>query len=155
MERLSSNKFIRYLMILLILLLVIILALFGFFVSPFSPQHVCTLMGCRDSLELDLSHEPPQKYTLLVTGGSGDARSVTCTPGIDSAQSAATGPFAVTCQSGKVTFYDFAPSKVTVQITWQGSNYTTSGRPSYHTFRPNGPFCPPECRAGSFQVDIP
>lgn len=149
MDKVYPNKLIRFLTILIILLLVLILFIFGYFVSPIPPEKVCTLMACRDSLEIDLTKEPPTEYTLIVTAPSGESVRVSCNPGERSAQSSAT------CQLGKVTFFDFTPSSVTVEITWQGGRFTTSGNPSYHIFQPNGPSCPPDCQAGSFTVTLP
>jgi hypothetical protein len=149
MDKVHPNKFIHFFTILIILLLVIILVIFGYFVSPIPPEKVCTLIACRDSLEIVLTKEPPTEYTLVVTAESSETRSVSCTPGESSAQSSAA------CQPGKVTFFDFAPSSVTIEITWQDGSFTTSGNPSYHVFQPNSPSCPPECQAGSFNVILP
>jgi hypothetical protein len=155
MDKLHPNKLSRFFIILIILLLVLILAVFGYFVSPISPERVCTLIACRDSLELDFSQEPPTTYTVVVTSDSGETRSASCTLGESSAQSSDSLPNTTTCQPGKVTFYNFVPSPVTVEITWQGGSFSTSGRPNFHVFQPNGPSCPPECQAGTFQVNIP
>jgi hypothetical protein len=155
MENLGKNRLSRFFTILLILILVLILAVFGYFVSPISPERVCTLMGCRDSLTLDLSQEPPTQYTIVLTDDSGETRSATCTPGVSLAQSSSSPPSTAICQAGKVTFFDFAPPSVAVAVTWQRGSFSTSGRPSYHVFQPNGPSCPPECQAGDLQVNLP
>jgi hypothetical protein len=155
MDKLHPNRLSRFFTILIILLLVIILAVFGYFVSPISPERVCTLIGCRDSLELDLSQGPPGAYTVVVTADSGETRTVSCSVGESSAQSSGSPPSTATCQPGKVIFFDYAPSSVTVAITWQGGSFTTSGSPTYHVFQPNGPSCPPECQAGIFQLNLP
>lgn len=155
MDKLHPNKLGRFFTILIVLLLVVILAVFGYFVSPISPERVCTLMGCRDSLELNFSQEPPSTYTVVVTADSGETRSATCTPGESAAQSSGSPPETTTCQAGQVIYFDFTPSSVTVAITWQGGGFTASGNPTYHVFQPNGPSCPPECQAGIFQVNLP
>lgn len=149
MDKTPPNKLGRIFTIFMLLLLVVILALFGYSVSPIPPEQVCTLMACRDSLEIGLSHEPPTEYTLTLTTDSGDSRSISCTPQVSSHQSSAI------CQPGKVTFFDFTPSSVTVEISWLGESFYIAGKPSYHIFQPNGPSCPPECQAGNFQVTLP
>lgn len=147
----STKKFFRWFWIPLLVIIAVAVAVNAFLKSPLSPTHMCTLIGCRDYLELTLSHEPPQEYIVQVTSGSGDTMSVTCAPGSINA----TAPLSPTCQAGKVLFYEFAPQEVTIKITWQGGSYTLTGRPTYTTFMPNGPDCPPECRKGSMQVEIP
>jgi len=40
-------------------------------------------------------------------------------------------------------------------MTWQGGEITQTARPTYEPVRPNGPDCPPECRQGHVQIEIP
>ncbi len=145
------QKFLRRFVVIWLLAIVILLALYVIFLSPLSPLHQCTLIGCRDLLELKLSHEPTSTYTLLVTDPTGDTRRITCTPGLSSASSNGSA----ICRTGIVTIYQFSPAQVTVTITWQAGSYSVSGSPRYETFHPNGLFCPPRCRLGKLSLDLP
>ncbi len=133
----------------------VLLVIYIFIQSPLSPLHMCTLMGCQDSLVLSLSNEPDVDYSLRVTSSSGETRKVDCTPGEDKIHYSDSSPAPIRCQNGKVTFFDFAPDQVSIVIDWHGQSFTSHGDPSYASFRPNGYFCPPVCRVGKFQVDIP
>jgi hypothetical protein len=146
-----SRKLIRRIVIIWIVVIIILAMLYVLVISPLSPFHRCTLMGCRDSLKLTLSHEPPTQYTLLATSSTGASRSVTCTPGETSAAS----DTSTLCRTGIVTIYGFTPADVTVSITWQGGSYTMHGSPIYQAFRPNGIFCPPSCQLGRLSVELP
>jgi hypothetical protein len=146
-----SRKLIRRIVIIWIVIIIIFALVYGLFFSPLSPFHRCTLMGCRDSLELTLSHEPPTQYTLLLTSSTGESRSVTCTPGETSAAS----DTSALCRTGIVTIYGFAPGDVTVSITWEGGSYSMRGSPVYQTFHPNGISCPPSCQSGRLSVELP
>jgi hypothetical protein len=145
------QRFLRRFLVIWIVLVVIIGALFVIFLSPLSPFHRCTLMGCRDTLDLILTHEPPGQYTILLTSPSGEVRRLTCIPGQVSSQE----ELSALCRVGIVTLYGFVPSQVTVEVTWQAGSYTLSGSPSYQRFRPNGLFCPPACLLGKLSVNLP
>ena len=143
--------FIRRYTVLWIAIFVLIMVVFILFLSPLSPFHRCTLIGCRGTLELTLSHEPPSQYSMTVTASTGETRTVTCTPG----EIKADNDSASLCRTGIVTIYGFTPSQVTVDIGWEGGSYSTSARPVYETFRPNGIFCPPVCTLARLSLAMP
>jgi hypothetical protein len=149
----NSNKSPWRFVMPLMLVLAVLLLIFGFLKSPLSPLHMCTLMGCFDSLEIILFGEPPQDYTLQVTSNTGETRRATCTLGEDKYSD--TYPATTICRNTSVTFYDFSPSQVTIEITWQGGSFSTSGHPSYESVRPNGRFCDPVCQVGKLLVNTP
>ena len=139
----------------LILLAIVLVLLFAFLASPYSPTHLCTLMGCFDSLELSLVVEPPQEYTVKVIDTcSGETRSVTCEPGKYKASYPYSTSNGATCNDGIVTFLGFDPGEVNIEIAWQTGDFFTVGQPAYESFRPNGRNCPPECRQGKLLVDL-
>ena len=147
----AKAKFFRTLIIIWIAVVILAALVYGLFFSPLSPFHQCTLIGCRDTLELSLSHEPNVQYSILLTSQDGTTRNITCTPGSNTASGDATA----ICRTGIVTVYGFAPKSVNVEISWKGGNYTTYTSPSYAPFRPNGPFCLPECRLGRVFIQLP
>lgn len=147
----AYRKIIRILFFAWIVIVVVVAMIYGIFLSPISPFHKCTLMGCRDTLELTFTHEPPQRYTILLKSPAGDTRTITCNTG---EITPAAGMSSI-CRVGIVTVYGFTPKDLTVEVTWQGGSYTTTGRPSYAAFRPNGLFCPPSCQLGKLTLEIP
>ncbi len=150
------KKFLVRFRIPLILFSIVLLLLLAFLASPFSPTHLCTLMYCLDSLELTLDAEPPHEYTVkVIATGTGKTRTVTCIPGQSKASYPDVTSEPAICDKGKVTFLDFAPDEVNIQVTWQGGNYNFTGQPTYDSFRPNGRFCPPVCQQGKLSVNLP
>ncbi len=145
------SRWIRCIVRIWIAVLVILAVVYGILLSPISPLHRCTLMGCRDTLELSLSHEPSSAYTVELTSSTGETRQITCTPGQISARS----DTSARCRNGIVTFYGLSPAGVEIVITWQAGSYQVNGSPTYATFRPNGLFCPPSCRLGKLSVSLP
>jgi len=139
----------------IILSLAILMLVFLIPKSPVSPFHMCTLIGCKDSLEIVLSHQPPDEYLVQVTSDTGEMRSISCSPGKEEVHTSDTYNAPTLCRTAAVTFFDFTPREVTIKITWQGGSTITSGRPNYESFRPNGRFCPPECQVGRMLVAIP
>jgi hypothetical protein len=145
------HKFNRRLSMIGIVSLVVLLVLIGLFISPLSPFHMCTLIGCRDTLELTLSHEPTSPYTALFTSATGETRTFTCTPN----QISAADDLSIFCRLGTITIYGFTPSYVSIEINWLNERYSASVQPSYEILRPNGLFCPPSCRVGKIRIELP
>ncbi len=145
------QKFLRRFLVGWIVIVIVLLVLYVIFLSPLSPFHMCTLMGCRDTLDLMLTHEPTSPYTIQLTSSTGETRQITCTPGKISMES----DNSVICRTGIVTIYGFTPAKVAVEITWQDGSFKIDGTPTYKNFRPNGPFCAPTCRLGKLAVNLP
>ncbi len=157
MDSSPFGKFIRRFWIPLIVSAFVLVALvvYSFLNSPISPTHMCTLMGCFNGLEITLMPEPPQQYTVRLTTSTGETRSVTCTPGKYEAHFPGSASTPYICGEGQVTFIEFTPQEVTIDIAWQGGSFSTSSDPTYESFKPNGPGCDPECRTGKIQVELP
>ncbi len=151
MRSLFSKKLLLIIGIPLILVAGILIVLLAIPTSPLSPLHMCTLIGCRDALELTFSIEPPGQYTVALTNSNGENHSITCNHGEIS--SSVDSP--AICSAGTVIFYAFTPADVTIEVSWQGGAYTISGHPTYTSFQPNGADCPPTCRSGKLLVELP
>ncbi|HSB65240.1 MAG TPA: hypothetical protein VLD65_01600 [Anaerolineales bacterium] len=146
-----SKKNIFRLAIVWIAAIIILALLYGIFLSPLSPFRQCTLIGCRDTLEISLAHEPPGQYSLVLTSSMGDIRRVVCLPG----EISAVDDMSALCRAGIVTIYAFTPPDVTINISWSGGSYSTSAQPTYETIHPNGSSCPPACQIGKLSIALP
>lgn len=151
MDTTPQRRFLRRFLVVWIAAVSILIVLYAIFFSPLSPFHYCSQVGCRDTLELILSHEPTSPYTILLTSPSGETRRVSCTPG----KASASTDMSAVCRTGIVSIYGFTPSIVSVTISWQGGSYSLNGTPGYDSFRPNGLFCPPTCRIGKLSLYLP
>ena len=151
MRSIFSKKLLLIIGIPLILVAGILIVLFAIPSFPISPLHMCTLIGCRDSLELTFSHEPPGQYNVLLTTSTGETRNVSC----NNSEISSVDATVAMCRSGVVTVYDFTPADVTIVVSWQGGRYSTNGAPTYTSFQPNGPDCPPTCRSGKLTIELP
>ena len=122
--------------------------------SQSRPQ-ACTLIGCVDSLVIDLSGSVPEEFTVDVTAADGTTMQVHCPGGeAQGSQSGDMSPGAM-CLGDSVVFSAFTPEEASIRITGQGGEITQTARPTYEPVRPNGPDCPPECRQGHVQIEIP
>jgi hypothetical protein len=112
-------------------------------------------LACVDSLVFDLSGRVPDEFTLEATSPDGSAWLVRCAGG----DAEVTGPqevaVRVQCRPGSVVFFEFAPEEISLRITWGGAEIERAARPDYEAVRPNGPDCPPECRAGHVAIEFP
>jgi hypothetical protein len=131
------------------LILGMIILISGCAQSPF----MCTKIGCSDTLKLVLSREPAQEYTILVTSNTREAHQATCTSGKVGYDQSSKLP--ILCNNGSVSFMGFSPEEVNVTLAWDGGSYSTTGRPVYEAFKPNGRFCPPTCQTGLLQMTVP
>lgn len=146
-----TRKNILRLAIIWIVAMIILALVYANFLSPLSPNHQCTLIGCQDSLEISLAHEPPRPYSLVLTSSTGEVRRVVCVAD----EVTAVDAISDLCRAGIITIYEFTPTEVTVDISWTGGNYSTSGQPSYEIIQPNGPSCPPACQIGKLPISLP
>ncbi len=137
----------------IILLLAVLLAIF--LRSRYSPLHFCTLIGCNNSLKLVFNRPQALPYTITVTSDTGETRSATCAPGQDGTGTSSQTSQIVMCQPSSVTFYNFNPQQISIEINWSGARFSESGQPTYTSSQPNGPDCPPTCYSGTFSVNIP
>jgi hypothetical protein len=147
----AYKKYVRIFAVIWIAICIILALVYGLFYSPVSPLYPCTLIGCRDTLDLVFSPEPPLQYSILLTAQDGKTRSVTCIPGTTSAAD----DVSAICRNGTVSIYGFTPPGLTVEVTWSEGHYIASFEPVYETFYPNGRFCPPECRIGRISIELP
>ena len=122
----------------------------------FQPQdRVCTLMGCVDSLVVELRGQVPHDFVVEVTAPDGAMRRAHCVAGQAEASQSVDEPMAPMCEATSVSFFGFLPDEATIKITWEGGESVQTVHPSYSLFRPNGPACPPECRTGHAQLEVP
>jgi hypothetical protein len=108
-------------------------------------------MGCLDSLTVTLEGEVPADYTLQLTSADGPPLVVSCTSAENAEPPAGQS---ARCEGSSVTF-GVAPAHVNVRLTWEGGALEKDLTPVYESFQPNGPDCPPVCRAGSVTIVIP
>ena len=123
--------------------------------SRFSPLHVCTQMGCRDTLVVNLSGNVPETFTIEATGADQSQLRATCSRGETASSGIEGGGLQVVCSPTSVTFFNFTPEEVTIKLAWETGEASELFRPTYASFRPNGPDCPPECRSGKVELRIP
>jgi hypothetical protein len=57
--------------------------------------------------------------------------------------------------NGTSVLLDYTPEEVTLTVHWNGQSKTQTVSPSYYSFRPNGPDCPPECRSAFVEITLP
>jgi hypothetical protein len=139
-----------------VLLTPLMLALAGcsLFGTQEAPPRVCTLMGCVDSLVIDLVGQVPDEFTVEVIPGEGGAWEVRCAGDEAHVIRPGDGSLGVVCRPGSVVFFEVAPEEVAIRVTWEGDEVWQSSRPAYESVRPNGPDCPPECRVARVTVEM-
>jgi hypothetical protein len=120
---------------------IIVTASFAASCSAFDPT--CTLIGCGPSLMIDIVPAPT----------TGSFRVEALVPGSDIRRTFEC-PDASRC-SGVAFFDDFSPEEVVIRVTTQAGTTEQTFRPSYQTFRPNGPRCEPTCRQGRIRFLLP
>lgn len=134
-----------------------VLALAGcsLFGTQQAPLRECTLMGCVDSLAIELVGQAPDEFTVEVIPDGGGAWEVRCAGGEAQVRQPDDGSLGVVCRPGSVVFFEVAPEEAAVRITWSGGETAQTTRPVYESVRPNGPDCPPECRVGHVSIEMP
>ena len=116
------------------------------------PPQMCTLMGCLDSVTVILEGNLPVDYTLELAPPEGPPVSVHCVSGENAEPiQVPTGR----CEESGGTFIEFAPGQVHATLTWDRGSVEADLTPVYVTTQPNGPDCPPVCRAGSVTLSVP
>lgn len=154
MKRDSSRKVFRYFAIRLGAIFIILIAVVVVILTKFPPHRGCTLIGCSDSLTLDFSRSLAYPYTVDLTGNSGEAAHITCSaqgPG----EISTSGQVTATCNANSLTVNQFTPRQVSIKLTWPSGSYTTSTRPVYDTYQPNGPDCQPTCYQATSELSLP
>ena len=104
-----------------------------------SPQ-VCTLIGCESGLTVTLETLPPGAFKIEVYGLSADV------------QPAYVYECSVAPCSQTVFFPGLILERGSVRVTSSAGSKLTGIRPTYRTYRPNGPNCPPDCRQATVTV---
>lgn len=117
--------------------------------APEEPQ-ACTLMGCVNTLRIEITNAPAMPYWVTVRA-DGQEFYLACEEGVDT--SGLQGE--MDCENGIFTLFDFAPEAASIEIGWAAGGLTIDAIPEYETFRPNGPDCEPECRNGLVKVELP
>lgn len=107
--------------------------------NPLEPiPRVCTLIGCRSGLSVELEGTPAVPFTLTATAGD-TTESIVCDQ--------RTG-----C---RLFFEDFTPAQVIISYESGGEEIERTFNPSYSRSRPNGEGCPPECLNGTVVLQLP
>ena len=101
------------------------------------PTTVCTEIGCNDELIIVLAGNVPTTYTITAIADNGDERTRQCSSECDGN---------VSCR--------FTPEKVTIVVTWQGGSIQQTVEPTYASYYPNGPTCPPKCRRAIVSITL-
>ena len=101
---------------------------------------VCSLIGCRTGLTVDIQNAPAGPITVQATieGESGIVYTVTC-PGTSGC-------------TNLLFFADFTPSQAHLTITTTAGTRQQVVTPTYTTYQPNGPRCAPTCRSATVRV---
>lgn len=154
MSRSRPKPPIKRLWITLLLTVVVLLAVVAVLILV-GPLITCTKMGCQDSLELTFSQQFTHEFTVRVMTMEGGMKQVTCSPESPGPVVSDTDALVALCRSSSVTFLNFAPQDVIIDIRWKNGSASTTGKPSYKPFWPNGRFCAPTCQVGSLDVRIP
>jgi hypothetical protein len=126
------------------------------FTPPESTPQECTLIGCVDALTISLIGNVPDGFTIEVVADDGTTLRARCTDD-DEARDPESGVVLpdVLCRKGSIVFFRFAPEEVNIRFAWQGGEAAETAHPVYDAVRPNGPDCPPECRVGHVEFEIP
>lgn len=112
--------------------------------SLIKPQ-ACTLAGCFDSLSVSINGDIPRDYVMVIETPGNEPLIVRCVNGQDVE---ASRPSNAHCEPGGFTYRNSSPKWIKITFRWDGQEITRTVRPDYEDFRPNGPDCPPKCRAG-------
>jgi hypothetical protein len=117
----------------------------------------CTLIGCGNTLSIDLAGSVPQEYFMEVVTPAGEKMDVHC--------KGETGVYAddhfdhpgyLMCRANGVDLINFSPEQVTITLRWGADQQSTQTfTPVYWSERPNGPECDPECRIGQVTFQVP
>jgi hypothetical protein len=105
-----------------------------------SANEQCTLIGCDDTLTVDVYGIPSQTQVTVEAITAGQAtRTMTCTS---------------TNESCMVRFDEFSPSEVTMRVSWTGHTTDIAVVPSYSPVYPNGRDCGPACRKTRIAITV-
>ena len=118
--------------------------------SPLVPElnTYCSLVGCANALTVQLSGDIPSVYTVTLVPKDGVSYSLTCRTD----ETLWRQPFF--CHGDKARFRDLTPKEATIVVEWDGGAMMQVVRPTYEEYMPNGPGCPPTCRAGSVVIEV-
>ena len=112
----------------------------------------CTLIGCEDSLSINLVGNVPNEY-LVDLEFNDMILSLEC-ESIGSSEASSKSTRA-DCRDWGVVFWGVSPEEAIVRIYSGELLIEENIRPTYEVFQPNGFDCPPICRVGSAIVIIP
>ena len=127
-----------------------------FFASCFStPKQEevieCTVIGCEDSLSINLVGDVPEEYRVdLVINDMILSRECIS---IESSEASSISAHA-DCREWGVIFWGFSPEEAVVRVYSGELLIEEDIRPIYEIFQPNGFDCPPICRVGSAIVRL-
>ncbi len=122
--------------------------------DPQGDVHVCTLIGCGDSLRVNLEPAMALPYRAALSFPGGQAVTFQCTSG-GVQDRTGDGLSLVSCDATAFTLQcSAAPgycstSPVGVEVVGaDGARRTATLAPTYNVSQPNGPECSPTCRSG-------
>ena len=121
------------------------LALLCIWVGTLIEPQACTLAGCFDYLSVAIQGEVPRDYYMIIDTPKNETITVHCVDGKDVVT---TRPHSTHCHPGGFTHMNSSPKWIQITFRWDGREIIQKVRPEYEDFRPNGPDCPPKCRAG-------
>ena len=154
MKRNPNRKVFRYFAIRLGAIIVVLIAVVAVILTKFPPHRTCSKIVCNDSLTLEFSHSLAFPYTIDLTGSGGEAAHITCST-TGTGEISTGGQVTATCNPNSLTVDHFTPRQVTIKVTWPSGSYTTTTRPVYDTYQPNGPDCQPTCYQATFELTLP
>jgi hypothetical protein len=100
-------RFLRRFLFIWILAIIVIGLLLVVFISPLSPFHPGSRVGCQDTVRLILTHETLAQDTLALMNTSGETRNGTCSPGKVSCSQGSS----VLCRVGIVSSMPILPAR--------------------------------------------
>ncbi|RME02654.1 MAG: hypothetical protein D6816_10940 [Bacteroidetes bacterium] len=113
---------------------------------------VCHLVGCDNSLTINLLGNVPQEYFIEVKAVGYDPQTAHCQNGktVNLDENETHSWADPVCAENSVVFFRFDPDEAIITLRWgEDSVKTETIHPQYESFFPNGPDCEPECRLGT------
>ncbi len=124
-------------------------------VITLAPPQACTLVGCVNSLRLNVQGVLPQPFDLEVNGSDGTQLISTCDLGRLAEGNATCADPRVSYDGKSITLLEMAAETVTVHLAWSGGSLEQALTPKYEWVYPNGPKCEPKCSSGQADLVIP
>ena len=122
--------------------------------DPSTPEpKECTLIGCDDTLTVQIYGYIPKTYMVVLIDPDGDEVEFQC--GQEELTLQPNYYYDPKCESWGFWLSNYSPNIVEITMEWDGEIFSKTVRPSHNYSYPNGPDCPPECRSGRASIYIP